>query len=117
MYPVLVWFIFFYLRAHKRKVLYLRVSRASDSLLVAPLLIALAVVLGNAGLPSDCEQLWLFSRDTYLSLGKRASANFAVECNANATNNECGTGKNQLHDMGKICRTARAGFSLVIVTM
>lgn len=117
----MIWILWLVFRSKKRKVLYLRVSRATDSLIVAPLLIALAVILGTAGLPANCNELSIFDRGTYLATLKRSTnttvvaANATTSCAANATANDCGTGRQQVADMGKVCRMAKAGFSLVIV--
>jgi len=102
----------------RSKVLFLRMARATDSFIAAPILIALAIVLGDAGLPGNCHQLYTFpgidaGNSTVVISRKQA-------CNANGTvdrHNDCGTGRRQVHALNAMCQQARAGFGLTISAM
>lgn len=114
-YPILIWTLWLILRAKKRKVLSVRIFRTADSLIVAPLLIATAVVLGNAGLPGDCKELYTFDKVDFVA----RSGNITVQADCGVVDpaNDCGTGFKQIAALGAKCTMAKAGFSLVIVTM
>lgn len=102
----------------RSKVLFIRVCRATDSFIAAPILIALAIVLGDAGLPGKCTQLYTFpgveaGNETVVFSRKQA-------CNANGTidrHNNCGTGRRQVKALSSTCQQAKAGFGLTIVAM
>jgi hypothetical protein len=98
------------------KVLLTRITRATDSFVAAPILIALLVLLGNAGLPSKCETLFAFDPVRYQRSGNR-SLGLPSDCNTTLLSNACGTGRHQVREIRSICRATRAGFGLVILTM
>jgi hypothetical protein len=116
MYP-LVAFASICLWDQKRpKVLLARILRATDSFVAAPILIALLVLLGNAGLPSKCESLFAFDPQKYRST-RHQPLKARVDCDVTFSSNECGTGRSQVKEIQNICRATRAGFGLVIFTM
>lgn len=102
----------------RSKVLFIRIARATDSFIAAPILIALAIVLGDAGLPGKCDQLYTFPG---IETGNQSVVfNRKQACNANGTidgHNDCGTGRRQVHALKSMCQQAKAGFGLTIAAM
>jgi len=119
LYPILLWLSFMYFRS-RSKVAYLRITRATDSFLAAPVLIALAIILGDSGLPKRCDQLYRFDQKVYRTPGKRSLIQRADSplprgnYSLTSLSNEYGTGPYQVHGLHSICRQAQAGFSLTI---
>jgi hypothetical protein len=105
----------------RSKVLFLRIARATDSFIAAPILIALAILLGDSGLPGKCDELYTFNSRAYVAAGKRSvGVEGRQACNANGTvdrSNDCGTGRRQVHALNTICQQAKAGFGLTIAAM
>ncbi|KAE9962896.1 hypothetical protein EG328_011929 [Venturia inaequalis] len=116
LYPILLWLSLMWFR--RTKVLFIRVCRATDSFIAAPIFIALAIVLGDAGLPGKCTQLYTFpgveaGNQTVVFSRKQA-------CNANGTidrHNQCGTGRRQVKALSSTCQQAKAGFGLTIAAI
>ncbi|KAF2433669.1 hypothetical protein EJ08DRAFT_657808 [Tothia fuscella] len=112
-YPMIFpWLLLWYERL-STKVRCLRVSRATDALVLSPLLIALAVLLGDAGVPATCETLYEFDIYAY---GKLPNSSIDA-CNPHARTNECGTGYGQRQDNSDLCESVKAGFALVILAI
>lgn len=104
----------------RSKVLFLRIARATDSFIAAPILIALVIVLGDAGLPGNCDQLYEFNSHAYDPSQRRIATEGRQACNANGTidrSNDCGTGRRQVHAINAMCQQAKAGFGLTIAAM
>ncbi|QDS71432.1 hypothetical protein FKW77_003495 [Venturia effusa] len=116
LYPILLWLSLMWFR--RSKVLFIRVCRATDSFIAAPIIIALAIVLGDSGLPGKCTQLYTFPG---VEAGNQTVVFSRIQaCNANGTIdrfNECGTGRRQVKALNSMCQQAKAGFALTIAAI
>lgn len=115
-YPILMWIVLACVTKFGSKLQSYRISRATDSLAGAPCLIALAVLMGDVGLPSSCAAIFEFDIQAYRPKEVPAAA-YNPGCNATSHRNECGNGLGQLKALKQDCQGLQAGFGLVIVTM